>query len=399
MGTRTLAALGAEVIKVEGPKRPDMLRGVRAVGVLSRYPEFTPGADSANRNAWFNTQNTDKYGVTVDIKDPRGLALVHKIAATSHVFIANYRPGVLARIGMGEDDLRAVRPDIIYAEMPGYGADGPMAGMQAYGAQFEANSGAAAVTGGDGPPLLTGYALGDAVAGISAAAAVSAAVASWRRTGEGCHLEIAQRDAMLSMFGEYFLAESLGRPEPQRRNGSPDHAPHGVYRAGDHWVAIAVDDDAQWTALADVLNVAADPAVAEFGTHKARRAGLDRVEEVTAAWVAPYTDASGLVARLQAAGVPAALVADGADLVADRHLRAAGFFAELDHPSTGRHEYPGLPFRMNGERLGGRTPAPRFGEHDDDVLTRVCGLDAAAIAELRADGVIAPRPDDPRQEG
>lgn len=165
MGTRALAALGAEVIKVEGPERPDMLRGVRAVGVTSRFPDFFPGENARDRNAWFNTQNTDKYGITLDIKDPRGLELVREIAATSQVFIANYRPGVLSRIGLGEDALREVRPDLIYAEMPGYGEDGPMAGMQAYGAQFEANSGAAAITGGDGPPLLTGYALGDAVAG------------------------------------------------------------------------------------------------------------------------------------------------------------------------------------------------------------------------------------------
>lgn len=395
MGTRALAALGAEVIKVEGPARPDMLRGVRAVGVTSRYPDFSPGANARDRNAWFNTQNTDKYGVTIDVKDPRGLELVREIAASSQVFVANYRPGVLARIGLGEEDLRSVRPDIIYAEMPGYGADGPMAGMQAYGAQFEANSGAAAITGGDGPPLLTGYALGDAVAGLSATAAICAAVVNWRRTGCGCHLEIAQRDAMLPLFGEYFLAESLGRTEAQRRNGSSTHAPHGVYRAGDHWIAVAVANDEQWQSLVDLLGVADTPAAQKYAVHADRRADLDGLESVVAGWTEPYGDATGLVARLQAAGVPASLVSDGVDLVADRQLRAAEFFTALDHPSTGRHEYPGLPYRIDGSRMGGQTPAPRFGEHTTEVLTRICGLETAEIDELRARGVIAPEPADP----
>ena len=150
MATRILGGLGARIIKVESPGRPDPMRFPNDTDVLERYPDRDPGPDPINRNAMFNTHNVDKLDVVIDIKHDDGRAIIRHLAEISDVFIANYRPGVLERLGLGYDVLSEWNPQLIYVEMPGYGKTGPMAKMPAYGSQFDAASGSAWAVGGSG---------------------------------------------------------------------------------------------------------------------------------------------------------------------------------------------------------------------------------------------------------
>lgn len=387
--TRLLAGLGAEVIKIEGPSRPDFLRGTGHADVPSRYPDQKHGRDPGNRNAWFNTVNTDKRGITVNLKDPDGLRLLHQMIAESHVLIANYRAGVLPRMGLGYEQLKAIRPSIIVVEMTGYGSVGPMSAMQSYGAQFDAMSGAAWLTGDGKQPLLTGFALSDPVAGLSAACAVVSAVARLRRTGEGCYVEVIQRDAMVPLLGEYVLEASVDDLSPTGLNDAEEACPHGLFQLGDDsWVAIAVEDEPAFHALLDQLDDAARAQLADVGTHASAMIRRDEVNAAVRAWCRRRTDAAALSGQLQVAGVPAGPVSDGRDVYGDEQLRENGFFRRLEHPSAGAHDYPGPPLTLNDQRFAPRSPAPVFDQDTDAVLRAVCGLDADEISALRERGVV-----------
>lgn len=385
--TRLLGALGADVIKVEAPHRPDFLRGSGAADVLSRYPDLDNGEDPWNRNAWFNTVNTDKRVVSVNLKDPEGLAVVYRLVQETHLVIANFRPGVLARIGLDYDELRRHRSDVILIEMTGYGSTGPMSGLQAYGAQFDAMSGTAWLTGDGEKPLLTGFALSDPVAGLAAASAAVTAVAHWRRTGEGASIEVIQRDAMIPLAGEQFVDASRGRLAACAVNGDVDASPHDIFRTLDEqWIAIAVHDDTGWHGL----RAAVDDGTRGRLPHaweQARHEPL-AVNRVVAAWVCVQTDADELASRLQTHGVSAAPVRSIGDVYEDVDFRGVGFLRPLTHPRTGTHLYPGPPLTLDGHRIAPRSPAPLCDEHTDSVLATFGGLSCRALADLRRRGVI-----------
>jgi crotonobetainyl-CoA:carnitine CoA-transferase CaiB-like acyl-CoA transferase len=389
MATRVLAGLGADVVKIESPGRPDPMRFPTDIDVLERYPDLDPHPDPVNRNAFFNTQNVDKRSLVVDVKSEEGREVIQRVIAASDVFVANFRPGVLKRLGLGYDDVRAWAPKIIYVEMPGYGNSGPMAGVQAYGAQFDAASGSAWVMGGVDGPLLTGYAIADSIGGVSTATAVLTALTRRDHTGEGCHIEAATRDSMMPVLGEYFLAESLGVALARSTNAADGWAPHGIFRGADgRWIAIGIDSDEAWFALAGELGVAGSDAATEFATASARLSRLRDVDAQVGTWVAACTDLWRLADRLQQRGVAAAVMQQAGDVLEDDQLAHAEYFHRLDHPSAGTHAYPALPVVVDGRRDSSRAPAPVFGEHTRDVLLELCGLTEHDVDRMAAAGLI-----------
>ncbi|MEW2573905.1 CoA transferase [Streptomyces sp. NPDC047070] len=368
MGTRILAALGAEVLKIENPARPDILRG-NGNDLRLRYPDHDYGDDPRNRNAWFNTQNVGKKSVRLDLKSPDDVERARRLAATCDVVMSNYRAGVLSRMGFGYEQLRELRPDIVVVEMTAFPSTSPQARAAGFGAQFDAASGNTWLSGDASGPVLTGFAIGDPVGGMFAAAAVVTGLERRRRTGRGCHVEIPQSEAMMPLFGEQYVLESRGAAAPQRMNADPSGAPHGIYATGDGgWLALGVHDDEQWAAVAAAMTAAGGTVEAAWSTAAGRANDLDRVEAAVSAWLSGTDDPDALVTTLQAGRVPAARVAGPAELFADEQLRASGFFTELDHPSAGRHPYPGLPIRVDGVRTVPHGPAPLLGQHTDDVL-------------------------------
>lgn len=387
MATRVLAGLGAEVIKLESPHKPDSLRGNKT-DIASRYPDLVPGEDSINRNAWYNTQNVDKKCAVVDLKSPEGIEIAHKLIALSDVVIANYRPGVLDRMGFGFEDLKAINPQIVLVEMPGYTADSPQAKAPAFGAQFDAQSGSATLTGGLDGPLLTGYALGDPASGLMAGNAVLTALLRRNRTGTPSHIVLAQSEAMMPLLGEYYLAESVGTPVREDLNADRRFVPHGIYRTGDGgWLAIAVTDDDQWSALRSRL-VQVDPELASIDNLAQRRAAADQITAAVTAFVASLSDAAQAARQLQSSGIPAAPLQGARAVCEDPQLAQSGFFHELEHPAAGTHKYPGLPIAIDGQRLGTTTPAPRFKEDTVAVMSDLIGLSRQHIDDLAERGVL-----------
>ena len=405
MATRSLAWLGAEVIKIEPPRRPDGWRGFLTGGPPHHYPDMDPGAKPYNRNLLFNTQGHDKLSLSLDLKRPGGLDVLRRLAAVSDVLVANFTPGVLDRLGIGYDDLAAVNDRIVVVEMPAFGATGPMASHQGMGKTMEAACGMAALLGygGDEEPVLTGPAILDPIGGLNAAAAVVTALELRARHGTGCHVEVPQTEAAAHWIGEYVLRQlETGSVPPPDGNHVPDAAPHQAFPAAgdDQWVAVAVRGDAEWRALCRVIDrpdLAADERFATLGGRLAHQAEL---EDAVAAWT--RTRGKREAARaLQDAGVPAAPVNDGTDVATDPGLRACGFLTTVTHPEAGTHVYPGLGFRLDRTPGAIRRPAPLFGQHNREVLAGLLGLGDAEVADLYAHGTVTddPVPDDPPRRG
>lgn len=396
LATRVLGDLGAEVIKIEhaASRGPAVMADVDRVRA-SFYPNNDPGTEPWNRSAAFNKLNRNKLSLTLDLAKPAGQTVMLQLAAISDVVIENYSPRVMGNLGIGFDTMSKLNAGIIMVSMPGYGLDGPMRDGVAYGSTLDAESGAASLMGyeGGGPQRL-GVALPDPVAGLHAAGAVVTALLQRQRTGIGQHIDLSQLESMASFLGEEVIAYQLTGERPVRLgNRHPWMAPHGVYPCSgvDAWVFIGVASDRQWQNLCKVIEQSALTSDARFATLLARHKHQDELDTIVSAWTSSRTPEHAM-RELQAVGIPAGAVLDARGLLADPHLRARGFFVQLDHPNAGRHEYPGQAIHLSETPAVFRSDAPRLGEHNHYVLHDLLGYDEATIAALGSDGVIADRP-------
>lgn len=392
MATRILGYLGADIIKVEGPSRPDGWRGpVSDPPIAAYYPDGEPGEDPINRHAFFNNQNQDKRSLVVDLKDARGLDAVRGIVGESDLMIANSPPGVLDRLGLGFDELSRVNRQIIVVEMPAFGLSGPAAAFRGLGPTMEAMTGIAGLIGyRDEPPLGSGTAYLDPMSALHGAAAALTAINHRHTTGRGQHVEVAQSEAAMHWIGEILL-DCIERGQDRLCEGNDvgDAAPHGAYpTAGDdEWIAIAISDDADWEAFLSVIGDQRELSAERF---KARRGRL-RWRRDLDGLVSASTSARNrfeLADALQSAGVAAAPVLNGRDLAHDPHLRATDWYHAVDHPSAGRHDYPRLPVRLGDQRMHHQRPAPTFGQHSREILSSVLRLGDADIDALVNAGVV-----------
>lgn len=394
MATRILAALGASIVKVEGPGRIDDWRGPVGGGHRARYPDGVAGDRPYDRCYQFNTQNHDKRSLVVDLKTEAGLEIVRRLADRSDVLIANFSAGTLDRMGLGWTEVHARNERLIVVEMPAYGVGGPISDHVALGPSMELMSGMARLIGyGDGRPVTTGPAYLDPIGGFNSAAAVLTALAARSRSGRGQHVELAQREAAMHWIGEEIvLAAATGADRTPRGNRVDGVVPHDAFAcAGDDaWVAIAAADDAEFAALARIMqrpDLATDP---RFATLDGRIAHEDALSAIIADWTRPL-EKHAVAASLQAEGVHAAPVQNARDLNGSRYLAERGLVQRVAHPAAGIHDYQGLPLHVSGWDLRIRRPAPRFGEHNAEILAEL-GFTEDAIAELEATGVTARRP-------
>jgi crotonobetainyl-CoA:carnitine CoA-transferase CaiB-like acyl-CoA transferase len=288
------------------------------------------------------------------------------------------------------NELSQINERIIVVSMPGHGKSGPERDFVTYGTTIELLSGLANLSGYEGgPPHKTGIAYPDPLAGIAAAGAVALALWDRRRTGRGQYIELAQRENMISVIGEFVVAFSLNRREPPRRgNRHTSMAPHGVYpcTGEEQWVTIACENDAQFAALCSVI---AQPALAQderFADVASRYRNQDAVEEIIAGWTRERTKEEAAEA-LQAAGVPAMHVVNVPEVMDDEQLHARDFFELVSHAIAGAWEIEGPHWRMSETPAHVRLPAPAFGEHNGYVLGKLLGLSEDEIARLEADGI------------
>jgi len=392
---RSLAWLGADVIKIDAPSHTDSWRGAPEGGAPRHYPDGQPGARPWNRCVLFNTQGQGKSSLGLDLKVDGARDVLLALARVTDILIANFTPGVLERLGIGYEDLRAVNPRIIVVEMPALGPGGPDSGHQGMGKTMEAAVGMAALMGyGDGVPALTGPAYLDPIGGLNAAAAALTALQYRERTGLGCRVEVPQTEAGAHWIGEFILEQAeTGQSWSPAGNAVPYAAPHDAYRCQgeDEWVAIAVATQAHWRALARLIGapeLGEDPGLTDRDQRTRRR---DELGALITGWTSERAkyDAARL---LQEAGVPAAPVLTGAEVGADPGLLATGLIRELTHPEAGRHAYPGLAYRLARTPGGVTTAAPCFGEQNELVLRDILGLPGERIAELWRSGAISDRP-------
>jgi crotonobetainyl-CoA:carnitine CoA-transferase CaiB-like acyl-CoA transferase len=371
-----LADLGAEVIKIESEANVDFLRRV------------TVEPEAPNRSWTFNDAARGHQSVTLDLRTPRGRDLALRLCAAADVVLENNRGGVVRAWGLDYDDVRRVRPDIVYVASQGYGRGGPLGETSAYGPLNSAFSGVTWIWNHADAPYPAGSSLNhpDHVAAKLSAVAVLAALEHRRRTGEGQLVEMSQAEVAAYLIGDVYLeAACTGRAAAQRGNAVEHACPHGVYPSAgtDRWCAIAVVGDEAWERFAACLGWPPEPRLATLAGRLAARSELDaRVAEWTRG-----RSAEDAAAALQAAGVSAMPVQNGDDHRADPHLAARGVLISVEHPEIGPERHVGNPIRFGRTPLAPPTPAPCLGADTDRVLARVLGLDAAEIAALHADGV------------
>ncbi len=394
MAARMLGALGADDVKVEGPARMDDWRQGTKGGPEGRYPGFEHGEHPYNRNCQFNTQNSDKRDLGLDLKQPDGQALIFELATVADVIVTNFRSGYLARIGITQERLRERNPRAVIIEMPAYGSGGPISNHVALGPSMEMMAGMASLVGyGDGKPITTGPAYLDPIGAFNADVAILAALANRELTGDGVHIELAQREGALHWIGEEII-EAIDRGSDRIPDGNrhAQAAPHRAFRTAgdDQWVAIAAWTDAEAAALGRVIghDIAGDQ---RFATLADRKLHEDELDALVAAWAASR-DKLEAAAQLQIAGVPAAAVMAADDLIASRFLRDRGMLPVIDQPEVGRYVHQGLPLHIEGVDLQVWRPTPRFGEHNREILRDWLDLSQESVDALYATETLADQP-------
>jgi itaconate CoA-transferase len=352
--TRLLADLGAEVVKVERPAGGDVTR---------EWDSLARGLSSG-----FVWMNRGKRSVALDVEDAAARPTLETLVGASDVVLQNATPGWAERVGLGEQAVRALRPDVVYVEISGYGPDGPYASKNAYDLVMQGETGLISLTGSPEAPARVGISVCDVGAGSYAAVAALAALVRRERTGEGARVSVSLFDVMLDWLG-YFPHLWWHRRELPRRTGMrhPHFCPYGPYAAGDgRLVGLAVLSAAHWPALCrDVLERPELLADARFATNEARVTHRQELESILEEAFAARP-AAGWLERLEAARVPCGAVNDLKDVMEHPQLAHSGLVAEVGSPA-GPLPTIGNPFLVAGERpeLG---PVPALGEHTAEVL-------------------------------
>lgn len=375
--THMLSQLGAECIKIESALRPDIFRKPHPV-----YGRMGPAS--------FDQVASNKLSIRLNIKHPKGVVLAKRLAAISDAAAESFRPGVLARLGLGYDALRAVKNDIIVLSVSSSGQSGPDSHFAGYAPLFGAWGALGTLSGyADGPPVEIRHVM-DHTVGLNAAVAFLAALHHRRATGEGQHVDVAAREVASSLIGEALLLAAAGITPLRMGNDHPRMAPHGVYRTqgDDCWISIAVGTDAQWRALAHAMGrpeLADDVRFASAESRRAEHRALDRVVEQWAA----SREGNSAAELLQASGVPAHASWSARDVVSDPHLRARRAVVDVKEPDGRQRAAIGVPIRMSkGAGIGIASGTPKLGEHEDYVFGDLLGLSAAERRSLEAEEVI-----------
>jgi benzylsuccinate CoA-transferase BbsF subunit len=376
---RVLAQCGAEVIKIES----------RHGGIDSfRYFASDEDLDASPR---FIEANLNVLSAQLNLKHAEGVRLLRELAAQSDVVMDNFRADVLPRMGLGPDDLRAVKPDLIVLKMPGLGCEGPKHRWGTWGSTLTSFSGMTHLWNHPNQPRPVGSQIvyPDYVTAALAPAIVIAALLRRQRTGEGLYLDFAQIDATAYMLGVSFLDAVVNGREPKPvGNDWAYAAPHNCYpcQGEDRWCVVAAETDAQWRRLCEVLG---QPRLADdsrYATLAARRAHLAKLDALVSAWTRER-DARSVMDTLQAAGVPAGVVASGEDLYDDPHLRARDFIAAVPHPTLGTLPLPTVPMHLPE----GALEPPRtyqLGEHNRYVICDLLGYSEDQLAAWQAEGIV-----------
>ncbi|WP_445220022.1 CoA transferase [Bradyrhizobium sp. Pa8] len=382
--TRTLADLGADVIKIESTKYPDWWRGV------DRRPAYVD-AQMYEKTQAFCVMNRNKRGITLDLTQPQGLALAKRLLAEADVVVDNYSVDVLPKLGLGYDVLRTLNPRLVMLSMSAFGANSHYRDCRAYGSTLEQGSGLPIVVGSpDGPPVMSHVAFGDAVGGLNGCAAVLVALIHARDTGVGQFIDLAQIECMMPFAAPWITIQSIGgMPPPRYGTRHPQFVPHGCFRCSgeDNWVMVAASDEKMWQRLATLIGRTNWAIDASLQSAEARRGIEDEIERAIEAWTLTQ-DAEQVMSKLQAERIAAGVARQPSELLTDPHLKSRAFLQEVERAFIGLHPQPSMPIRDGSGPFAIRTAAPTLGEHNSEILSGLLGLSDTEIAQLKSQGVI-----------
>ncbi len=386
--TETLAWLGADVLKIEPPRAGEQGRSAS---------RDIPDIDSF----YFLVLNANKRSVAIDLKAPAGRDLLFRLIAEADVFIENFAPGAIERLGLDYDTVRGINDRIIYAQIKGFDPAGPYGTYLSLDPIGQAAGGSVSITGYPDKPVRPGALVADTGTGLHTAIGIIAALYQRQSTGKGQRIGVSMQEAVINYCRvAYTRTLMTGKASARYGNAMPvPNAPADMYPTkpggpNDYlmiYTSRSPDSD-HWPKLLDIIGRPDLKGETRFATAESRAEHAEEVDALIAAWTITYTkrEAMDILAR---AGVPASAVFDTLDLISDPHLRQNGTFVPVDHPDRGTFYMPGWPVRMSDSHVT-VTAAPLLGAHTDEVLTEVLGLSAGELDELRSQKVIrsAPQP-------
>jgi crotonobetainyl-CoA:carnitine CoA-transferase CaiB-like acyl-CoA transferase len=374
---QVLADFGADVIKVEHPGRGD---DTRDWGLRIGKTETT----------YYNSMNRSKRSITVDLQTPEGVKIIHDLLPRCDVVIQNFKTGGAEKLGLGYEQLKALKPGLIYCSVAGYDSSGPEAKRPGYDLVIQGEAGLMALNGeANQPPLKFGVAVVDLMTGMYAAQAVLAALFQRTRTGKGRLIEMALYDCGVMITGYYGLdALKLGHDPERYGNAHPSIVPYGMYEAADGPLIIAVGNNAQFDKFC--RQVIARPDIVEdprFATNveraKNRLALGPKLKELVASFPREV-----LLQRLTAAGIPCGKVAGLHEALTSERTRRGRLVQDMPHPVVGTTPVFAPPYRMDGQRLPIRNAPPTLGEGTREVLQQLLQLPESELQALRDKGVL-----------
>jgi crotonobetainyl-CoA:carnitine CoA-transferase CaiB-like acyl-CoA transferase len=370
-----LGDFGADVIKVEHPRRPDPSRG------------HGPAKDGVG--LWWKLLGRNKRNVTLDLSTPGGRDVLLRLAARSDVVIENFRPGTLEKWDLGWDQLSTANPGLVLARVTGFGQFGPYARRPGFGTLAEAMAGFAAITGEpDGPPTLPPFGLADSIAALATSYAVMAALRGRERTGRGQVVDMAIIEPMLTALGPQPLwYDQLGYVQPRTGNRSANNAPRNTYRTADGaWLAVSASAQ---SVAERVLRLVGHPEFIDepwFASGTGRAAHADELDEAVGGWIARH-GRDEVVAAFEQAEAAVATVNDIRDVMEDEQFRALGSIAEVEDEELGTVRMQNVLFRLS-ETPGAIKWAGRAHGRDTDAVLSELGLDEREITTLREGGAL-----------
>ncbi|MBL28141.1 MAG: CoA transferase [Rhodospirillaceae bacterium] len=357
IATHALADLGADVIKVENPETGDSLRNWTLDGI----------------ETWWKVYGRGKRSLALDLRAPEAATVLRLLFERSDILVENFRPGTLEKMGWAPERIWEANPRMVILRISGWGQEGPYAHKPGFGSLVEAYSGFAAMNGfADRPPVLPPFAMADSYAGVFGAMAVLAALRTAEKTGRGDVIDMSLLEPLFDVLGPLTLEASLsGRTIPRQGSSSPTHVPRNVYRTGDgKFVALSAGTEAMVRRLFDAMGrpeLMADP---RFATHGARMENRDALDAEIGAFMARH-DRDACLALFDQAGVTVGPVMDALDLLSDGFMRARGVLADQPDPDLGTFPSPAPPVRTKNAPRRGLRPAPKLGEHTEEIMTEL----------------------------
>ncbi len=391
-----LADMGAEVIKVEGPGRPDI---TRTGGFAGAFPDEEHGDDWWNRPSTYNLIHRGKRSLTLDMTDERGRDLFRQLVSISDVVMENFTPRVMRGWGLDYPNLRKIKPDLVLVSNTGYGhGDGPYSGYPAQATTQEATHGHCWITGyPGGPPAKAGASFVDFLSTWTALFAIGASLRYRNKTGKGQWVDMGMYQSGVMFTSEYIMdAIANGREGGRIGNRHPSRSPQGCYRAlgQDQWITLSVGDDEQWGALCGLMDRPELAHNQRYADVLARRRNHDDLDEIITAWTSGV-DKYELMHLMQGQGIPSGPVLTGKDVHFDPQYESRGFLERVTYPperNIGTRPFIGRPYKFSGSPLKIQGPSPTFGEHNQPLLQDLLGVDDGTYQELVQDAVIATVP-------